>query len=186
MEISHMTRRGLINWLIAFLGFPLGGLAATLLLGQVDTELEGLLGGLIAGGVIGTVQLWALRPLLSIDWRWIVATAAGLGAGVGLSVLIVGGETTQDAFLMRAPITGLVLSIAQWWLLKDHLQRAFWWIPALIIIYTLAWFVTAQVIGTSLEMGFVVFGASGALVYQVFTGGLLWRLLQAKRSVALP
>jgi hypothetical protein len=180
-----MTRRWMMGWVVAFLGFPLSGLAVTLLLGSIDNTFEGLLGGLIAGAVIGTAQMLALRPLIAVDWRWIVATAVGLGVGVGLSRAIVGAETTLEAFLLRAPVTGLMLSIAQWWLLKDQLPRAGWWIPALTLIYTFAWFITAQVIGSSLDMGFVVFGSSGALVYQLLTGGLLWILLTEKRSVAI-
>lgn len=171
-----MSRQWMVGWIVAFLGFPLGGLAATQLLGRIDTAPAGLLGGLIAGAVVGLAQMLALRLVLPVDWRWIVATAVGLSVGVGLSVALIGGETTLEAFLLRAPITGFVLSAAQWLVLRQHVRRAFWWIPAVMVIYTVAWFVTAQVIGTSLQAGFVVFGASGALVYQFLTGGLLWWL----------
>jgi hypothetical protein len=53
-----------------------------------------------------------------------------------------------------------------------------WWIPIGTVVYLAAWFVTSQVIGTALQTGFVVFGASGALIYQFFIGGLLWMLVE--------
>ncbi len=79
---------------------------------------------------------------------------------------------------MRAPLTGLVLGIAQWWVLRKHVRHALWWIPAVAIVYVIAWFVTAQVIRDSLNEGFVIFGASGALVFQAFLGIVLMLLLR--------
>jgi uncharacterized membrane protein len=108
-----MSRRWMIGWLVAFLGFPLGGAAATLMLNRIDTPPEGFIGGLIAGIVVGSAQMLALRPVLPVDWRWIVATAIGLAVGVGLSIALIGGATTLEAFLLRAPITGLMLSATQ-------------------------------------------------------------------------
>jgi hypothetical protein len=177
-----MSRRWMVGWLAAFLGFPLGGAAATLLLGTVDTLIEGLVGGLVAGVVIGATQMLALRLTLPVNWRWIAASAVGLSAGVGLSIVVIGGETTLEAFMLRAPITGFALGSAQWWILQQHVRRAVWWIPVVTIVYTIAWFVTAQVIGASLQTGFVVFGASGALLYQFLTGGLLWLLSTDRRE----
>jgi hypothetical protein len=46
------------GWGLAFLGFPLGGLAATALVGGVTTPVEGALGGAATGVVIGRRNGW--------------------------------------------------------------------------------------------------------------------------------
>ena len=114
--------------------------------------------------------------------EWIAATTLGLAAGISLNVALFGADTSLNATLMRAPLTGLVLGIAQWWLLRKHVHHAFWWIPAVAIVYVTAWFVTAQVIQNSLNEGFVVFGASGALVFQASLGIVLTLLLRASTA----
>ncbi len=166
-----------IFWVIAFLGFPPGGALALLIIGQLNTPLQGLAGGFVAGLVIGGAQFLALRTRLPIDAWWIVVTAMAFGVGVGLTVLLFGAETTLEAVVLRAPLTGLVIGIAQFIILRHHLDSAFVWIPMITIVYTLAWYITGLAITTSLNEGFVVFGASGALVYQILTGLTLWWLL---------
>ncbi|MBC7871636.1 MAG: hypothetical protein H7Y09_12410, partial [Chitinophagaceae bacterium] len=159
------TKNWTLPWLAAFIGFPPGGALAVALIGRLDTPLEGFLGGAAAGAVIGAVQTLALRRRLPVSWEWIAATTGGLAAGVGLSVALFGAETTLNATLTRAPITGLIVGIAQWLVLRQHTHRAFWWIPALTLVYVVAWYITSLVIGESLNEGFVIFGASGALVH---------------------
>jgi hypothetical protein len=43
-------------WMPAFLGFPLGGELALLVVGPVEGALSGALGGALAGAVIGAAQ----------------------------------------------------------------------------------------------------------------------------------
>jgi hypothetical protein len=167
--------RGRIVWLAAFLGFPIGGALATLLIGQLDNPLEGLAGGAAAGLGIGAAQMPALRTRWPVGWEYVLATAGGLAVGVALSTALFGAAATRDATLLRAPLTGLLLGGAQWLVLRRHIGRAYGWIPLTAVAYLVAWFITAQVIGRSLELGFVVFGASGALAFQFLTGfGLRW------------
>jgi hypothetical protein len=170
-----------IGWGIAFLGFPPAGALALLLIGRLDSPLEGLLGGAVAGVVIGAAQMIALRRRIPISSLWIVATAVGLAVGLALTVIFFGAATTLDATLIRALPTGFILGAAQWIVLRRYIARAYAWIGAATLIYPLAWFITAQVIGNSLNEGFVVFGASGALVFQMLMGLVLWGLL--RRSV---
>ena len=150
-----------IGWVLAFLGFPIGGVLAVALISRLETPLDGLLGGAVAGLAIGAAQWLALRRRLPVDWRWIVTTAVAMGLGLALGVLLFGAATTVEATLLRALPTGLLIGVAQ------------------------AWFITAQVIGRSLDIGFVVFGASGAIVFQALTGVVLWALLRLDRRPAL-
>jgi hypothetical protein len=168
-----------IGWVVAFLGFPIGGLIASLVLGRMDNPLEAVIGGGIAGVFIGLAQWLALRQRLPVDWRWIALTAGGLGVGVGISAALFGVATTLEAVMLRAPLTGLLLGLAQWFLLRGQVLGAWAWIPAVTFLYVAAWFITAQVIGTSLDQGFYVFGASGAVTFQLLTGLVMGWLIRS-------
>lgn len=165
--MSHTSHRmWWLAWIAAFLGFPPGGALATAVIGRLDTPPEGLVGGLLAGAVIGAAQYFALRLRLPLRPTWIAATSVGLAVGVALGVLIFGAETTLEATLLRAPIAGLALGIAQWTVLRGQMRGAWSWVAAHALLHPVAWFITAQVIGQNMEIGFVIFGASGALFYQ--------------------
>ncbi|MCU0466325.1 MAG: hypothetical protein MUF38_17375 [Anaerolineae bacterium] len=167
------TSIGLVGWIVAFVGFPLGGLAATTVIGRLDTPIEGFIGGLIAGAGVGLAQMLALRGSLNPGWRWVAATAVGLAVGVALGVVLLGDSTDLTETLARAPFAGLGVGLAQAWLIHPHRRGAWGWALGLTVLWPLAWWVTSLVITTSLETGFVVFGASGALVFQVLSGLLL-------------
>jgi hypothetical protein len=184
MNAYHTKRAWIIGWLVAFLGFPIGGFTASALIGHMDTAVDGVFGGAIAGALIGAAQFVALRQRLPLTWRWIAVTSIGLALGVGLSAALFGTATTPEAILLRAPLTGLLVGSAQWFGLRQFVQRAHVWIPALALTYTAAWYLTSLVIGASINEGFYIFGASGALLHQALTGLVLLWLLGASDAVA--
>jgi hypothetical protein len=53
-------------WMLTFLGFPLGGVLALLVVGSVDGVVSGALGGALAGAVIGAAQWLVLRGYLGV------------------------------------------------------------------------------------------------------------------------
>ena len=53
-------------WMLAFLGFPLGGLLALVLVGSVEGVVSGALGGALAGAMIGVAQWLVLRRYLRV------------------------------------------------------------------------------------------------------------------------
>ena len=173
-----------LGWLIAFLGFPIGGALAVALIARLETPLDGIIGGAVAGLVIGAAQWLALRRRLPLGWTWPVATAASMALGLALGVLLFGADTTIEATLLRAIPAGLLIGVAQAWLLRPHARSAALWAIAVPLLYVAAWFITAQVIGGSLNIGFVVFGASGAIAFQALTGVVLWGLLRLDRRAA--
>lgn len=177
-DVGNMfpKRNWYLFWIIAFLGFPVGGAAAVLVIGRLDTALEGVIGGAVAGLFLGLFQYAALRQYTNVKAGWIVATTIGLAIGVGLSTLLYGADTTLQAILTRAPLTGSALAIAQWIVLRYHTRMAYVWIITLPVIYTIAWYVTVLVIGASVDQRFVIFGASGAIVFQLLTGLVLYLL----------
>jgi len=54
-------------WMLAFLGFPLGGELALLVVGPVEGAVSGALGGALAGAVIGAAQWLVLRRYLRVN-----------------------------------------------------------------------------------------------------------------------
>jgi hypothetical protein len=172
-SIHKSNRLWWLAWAAAFLGFPPGGALATAVIGRLDTPIEGVIGGALAGVVIGSAGYLALRLLIPIRLTWIVATTVGLAAGVGAGVLLFGSDTSLNATLLRAPLAGLLMGAAQAWVLRGHLRHAWVWALAHTLLHPLAWWITAQVIGQNMDIGFVVFGASGALFYQLALGVVL-------------
>src|SRR3954453_8976681 len=80
-------------WTAGFLAFPLAGLAGTAVTGRADDPIAALLGGAVTGLVIGAGQTLASRGRLDV-WKWVPATAVGMGAGLLLGAVAVGYQTS--------------------------------------------------------------------------------------------
>jgi hypothetical protein len=178
-------RRIVGRWLLSFLGFPIGGYVAALLVGPLDTISAALVGGLIAGAVLGGAQAWALGPRRPRPTSWVAATAVGLAAGVALGSAAVDYATHVDALLVQGAVTGAVVGLAQAVVLLPRLRGwALLWPVALSGLWALGWLVTDTVIGTSVDQQFYVFGSSGALTVTALTSAL--PLALSRRSSSNP
>jgi hypothetical protein len=160
------------NWGLAFLGFPLGGLAALGVAGGVETSLDGAIGGAAAGLMIGGVQWLALRRRFALSPWWIAATGAGMSAGLAASVALLGIDTTGNALLLRGALTGLAIGFSQWLVLRRSFANAALWMPTIALGWALGWAVT-RAAGVDLAPNFAVFGATGAWAFQLLTGIVL-------------
>jgi hypothetical protein len=80
-------------WMLAFLGFPLGGFLALVLVGSVERVVSGALGGALAGAVIGVAQWLVLRRYMRVGPEWVLATALGVALGDALGALLTGAGT---------------------------------------------------------------------------------------------
>jgi hypothetical protein len=167
---TQPTKWGLIGrWMLAFLGFPIGGGLTYLIIGAVDDPLKGVLGGAIAGACIGGAQWLALRQSRPVAVTWIAASTVGLAAGIGLSTALLGTATDTTAITTRAAITGVIFGAAQAYILQRKGGTSLLWAIAVALAYTIAWPVTGLVIKDNVQMGFVVFGSSGAILFQLIT-----------------
>jgi hypothetical protein len=156
-------------WMLAFLGFPLGGLLALVLVGSVEGMASGALGGALAGAVIGAAQWLVLRRYMSVGPEWVLATALGVAIGDALGALLAGAGTGLGALLITGLATGVAVGLLQWWLLRGRLLLASLWPPVVAIAWPVGWTVTWAA-GIDVERGYYVFGASGALVFAALTG----------------
>jgi hypothetical protein len=164
--------RIVMRWLVSFVGFPLGGLAATALVGRVDSLASAMAGGLVTGAVLGTVQAWALGPARPRAGAWVVATSAGLMTGLGLGAWLVDYQTGVGSLALEGAVSGALVGAAQAAAMLRRLGRlAYAWPVALSGIWAVGWVVT---IAAGIQIGeqFTVFGASGAVVVTLLTSAL--------------
>jgi hypothetical protein len=169
-------------WMLAFLGFPIGGWLAFVLVGSVEGAVSGALGGALAGAGIGAAQWLVLRryPRLRVGPQWILATALGVAIGDGLGALLTGAGTSLGALLVTGLATGVAVGLLQWGLaLRNRLALASLWPPVVAIAWPVGWTVTWAA-GIDVERGYYVFGASGALVFAALTGLAMLLMLRGR------
>jgi hypothetical protein len=172
-------------WGAAFLGFPIGGAAATLLVGSIDTIGKAAIAGAVAGGVIGAAQWLVLRRRLRLSAFWIPATAGGMALGLALGQMLLGDGTTPLPLVLGGLIVGAAVGAAQAVLLRGVLPMPALWAAVVTVGWAVAWTVSAA-IGLDLTVNWAVFGSSGALAFQLATGVTLAYMLHRNARVLAP
>ena len=163
-----------LRWVVSFVGFPLGGLAAMLLVGPVDAPLAAAVGGLVTGSVLGTAQAVALRADRRTSAAWVGATALGLAAGLTLGSGLVGFGTVlpdQVPSSQRGAVSGACVGLAQLVVIRRVGRLAAAWPAYLAGAWALGWTITTTV-GVQVEDQFTVFGAAGAVTVAALTSVL--------------
>ena len=167
-------------WMLAFLGFPLGGFLSLVVAGSMEGAVSGALGGALAGAVIGAAQWLVLRRYMRIGPEWILATALGVAIGDALGALLTGAGTGIGALLIIGLATGVVVGLLQWGLfLRGRLLLASLWPPVVALAWPVGWTVTWAV-GVDVERGYAVFGSTGALVFAAITGLAMLLMLRGR------
>jgi hypothetical protein len=114
-------------WPVAILiGFPIGGYAANMIVGKIDSVGAALIGGLIAGAILGAAQWLALRSF--VPWVWLVATSVGMAAGLTAGAALVGYGVSRGDLALMGAVTGLVVGGLQAFLLARRGSGALWWV----------------------------------------------------------
>ncbi len=174
-------RRLWATWLASFIAYPLAGLAARAVAGNIDDLTSAVSGGLAAGAVLGVIQCLALRSLPR--QRWIASTALGMGVGLALGAAQVGYGTGTADLLVMGVVTGVGIGVAQGWALPGRRHDRVAWAAAHPLIWGLGWLITSNVINDA-ERQHANFGASGALVATAISGLLVVASARAKRSAS--
>lgn len=140
------------NWtLLTTLGLS-GGLVSGLLIGMplgqiVNAMITTAAVTCLVGGVLGSFQAFALRPILRRPSWWIVVTIVGLGIGLAAGVVLVeqtgilitgfrpnvarlGSLARALSFIGLGIVAGSILGIAQWLVLRKQAPRVKYWIAA--------------------------------------------------------
>ena len=167
-------------WMLAFLGFPIGGFLALALVGSMEGAVSGALGGALAGAVIGAAQWLVLRRYLRVGPEWILATALGVAIGDALGALLTGAGTGIGALLIIGLVTGVAVGLLQWGLvLRGRILRGRLWPPVVAIAWPVGWTVT-WAFGIDVERGYFVFGSTGALLFAAITGLAMLLMLRGR------
>jgi uncharacterized membrane protein len=183
MQDQHrFNLKAWLLWTAGFLAFPIAGVLAEALTGRINDFSSALLGGMVAGAVIGTGQWLVARRLLDAQ-TWIPATALAMGIGLGVGAWAVGYGTSLGELALMGAITGIPLGAAQAYLLRDRLANAWVWAAAMPLLWALGW-TMSTFIGVDVDQQFAVFGASGAITFMALSGVLLDRLRAATTSSA--
>ena len=177
--------KGWLLWTAAFVSFPIAGIAAGLAVGRINDAVAALVGGLIAGAVIGTGQWLAARRLLGDPLAWIAATAAAMGVGLLAGAWVVGYGTSIGELALMGAITGLPVGAVQAFLLRGRVAYPWVWAAAMPLLWALGWTVTAAA-GVGVDSQYAVFGAFGAITVMALSGILLDRLRAATPAPPSP
>jgi hypothetical protein len=165
-------------WTAGFLAFPIGGFLAEMLTGRIDNAGSALVGGLVAGAVIGTGQWLVARRLLGDPRAWIPATAVAMGIGLLVGAWVVSYGTSLSELALMGFVTGIPIGAAQAYLLRDRVANAWVWAATMPLLWALGWTVSTF-IGVDVERQYAVFGASGCITFMALSGVLLDRLRAA-------
>jgi hypothetical protein len=178
MQDQHrFNTKAWLLWTAGFVAFIIGGALATALVGRINDVGSALIGGMIAGAVIGTGQWLVARRLLDPQ-TWIPATAVAMGIGLAVGAWAVGYGTSLGELALMGFITGIPLGVAQAYLLRDRVANAWVWAAAMPLLWALGWTVTTAG-GIDVDQQFAVFGAYGAITFMALSGILLDRLRAA-------
>ena len=170
--------KGWLLWTVGFLSFPIAGIAAQAAVGRIDDAVSALVGGLVAGAVIGTGQWLVARRLLGNARAWIPATAAAMGIGLLAGARAVSYGTSVGELALMGAITGLPLGAAQAFLLRGRVAHPWVWAAAMPLLWALGWTITAAA-GIDVDRQYAVFGAFGAITFMALSGIVLDRLRAA-------
>jgi hypothetical protein len=171
-------------WTAGFVAFIIGGALATAVTGRVNDAGSALIGGLVAGAVIGTGQWLVARRLLDAQ-TWIPATAVAMSIGLTIGAWAVGYGTSLGELALMGFITGVPIGAAQAYLLRDRLANAWVWGAAVPLLWALGWTVTTAG-GIDVDRQFAVFGAYGAITFMALSGVLLDRLRATTPAASAP
>jgi len=142
--------------------------------------------GAIGGAILGLVQFLALKPQLARSRWWILSSVLtwALIAGCGLGA--VGWAAPRTAYLPLRLIygaidgarIGLLISIGQWWVLRQAVPAAWRWLAA----SSLSW-------GFSLAIGWVIGGllrlATHLFLSEVIGLAVTWAIVGATTGLVL-
>ena len=169
-----------LPWILAVVGFPIGGLLAQTIAGPAATVPAALVSGLVAGAAIGFAQASALALRTQALLLWVSATAAALAVALGLVTAAIGQIETSSEAIVLGVVSGVLIGAAQGALLmRAGVANAWLWLAATGVAWAVGWLITSSV-GVALAPGWPVYGLSGAVVSQIITGVALWRLVPSR------
>lgn len=136
-----------------------------------------LVDGLVIGASVGIAQWLVLRRrIASIRW-WVLVSIVGFGVGNAIGEASLQGIPAVVGHGLSGAMIGVSIGAAQWLVLRRHVPRARWWVPANVLAWVLGWSIISLVEESMVWPILVVYiaGAIGAAVAGAITGmALIW------------
>jgi hypothetical protein len=181
--VSQLRDSVALPWIVAVVGFPIGGLLGQTIAGPASTVPAALLSGLIAGAIIGVAQAVALGLRAQALAIWVGGTAVALAVALAVVTAAIGQIETSTEAIGLGVVSGVLIGAAQAAvLMRAGVANALVWIPVTGAAWAVGWLITASV-GVALAPGWPVYGASGALVSQIITAIAVWRLVASRDAL---
>ena len=99
------------RWLLSFLGFPIGGYVAIVVVGPMDSTATALTGGALTGAVLGLAQAWAFGPTRPHVVTWVLATAVGLALGAAYGAAATDYASDVTSLVVLGAVIGMQIEI---------------------------------------------------------------------------
>ncbi|HEY5873990.1 MAG TPA: hypothetical protein VIT64_01765 [Ilumatobacteraceae bacterium] len=171
MRTDRTTVKRWARWLGTFVGFPLAGVAARAVAGNIDAAGAAAVGGLVGGAVLGAVQVGIGGIDAADRIRWIGATAVGLAVGLVIGAGAVGYRTDTASLVVMGAISGAAVGAAQAMSVPMRPLDRILWALATPVLWAAGWLITSQVI-VDADRQHALFGSSGALAVSAVAGVL--------------
>ena len=169
--IKDRTKRKMWGrWVGTFVGFPMAGVAARIVAGNIDAASAAAIGGLAGGAVLGAVQV-GIGGIDADRVRWVGATAVGLAIGLSTGASAVGYRTDTASLVAMGALSGAGVGFAQALAIPMRALDRILWAAATPALWAAGWLITSQVI-VDPERQHAVFGSSGALAVSAAAGVL--------------
>jgi hypothetical protein len=86
---------------------------------------------IISGVIIAALQWSVLFKRIQKAWRWIILSSLGWIAGYILFVIFI-----PSMSLLIGPVMGGAVGIMQWFVLRNEIDWAGWWVPISMLAWT--------------------------------------------------
>src|SRR3972149_4995414 len=164
----------------AYVGFLIGGLVAGLLGEQAARVIAFIAAQLITGASLGVMERLFLNREIELTRLWIVVSAVGWAGGFLIASLSL-EITTQvfDPALSNAlswAVVGLGMGVAQFWVLRQLVVRAAWWIAFNIAAWTLAPLLGLLIVTAVASLGLALDSNTGGLLLSLSMGAVVGAL----------
>jgi hypothetical protein len=169
IEGTKLKRWG--RWVATFIGFPLAGVTARAVTGNIDSVAAAAVGGLVGGLVLGAVQAGIGGIDRDDRFRWAGATAAGLAVGLTAGAGVIGYRTNPASLVVIGAICGAGVGLAQAMSVPMRWIDRVLWAVATPLLWAGGWWITSMVI-VDADRQHAVFGSSGALGVSAVAGVL--------------
>ena len=182
-----------------FMGFVFGSIISENIIGigVLGHILGYFMLGVGLGSVVGLMQWFILRELVSAAGWWVLASTAGfavaMGGGYGAAVVAFGYSEGLDelgggfaallGWTVVVALGGAVTGLLQWLVLREQFSRAGWWVLASSVGWGLSMAVAQAILldnkwADSLGGGLALMVGGGALLGAITGGALVWLLRQ--------